>query len=306
MSYMKSLMQWCGSRLTTCCPLFIAGVFVLCWAQLRPQTTTREILLWPNGAPGALGDRPADKPTISPYLSTVVKATGAAIIICPGGGYVRLADHEGAPVAEWLNSLGIYAFVLKSRLGSTGYRHPAMLQDVQRAIRYVRSRASEFGIDANRIGVLGFSAGGHLASSAGTHNDLGNASSDDVIERASSRPDLMVLIYPVITMGKFGHGGSRENLLGKEPSPELVDLMSNEKQVTKDSAPTFLVHTENDGTVPVENSLMLADSLRKAGVGFELHIFEKGPKHGFGLGAGDPVVGVWPKLCERWLKLHGF
>lgn len=284
----------------------IPAVLALYSVRVAAQTSTKEILLWPNGAPGALGERPADKPSITPYLSTAVKPTGSAIIVCPGGGYVRLTEHEGRPVAEWLNSLGVQAFVLKSRLGSSGYRHPVMLQDVQRAIRYVRRHAGEFGIDSSRIGILGFSAGGHVASSAGTHFDLGDSSSSDSVERVSSRPDLMVLIYPVITMGKFGHAGSRENLLGKEPSSEAVELMSNEKQVTKDTAPAFLVHTENDSAVPVENSLMFADSLRQAGVGFELHVFEKGPKHGFGLAISDPVVGTWPKLCEQWLRGHGF
>jgi acetyl esterase/lipase len=303
---MQSRVKRGGSRLSLFSSFSVLAVLFLCSVHLLAQTSTKEILLWPNGAPGALGDKPTDKPGLTAYLSTAVKATGAAIIVCPGGSYARLADHEGRPVAEWLNSLGIYAFVLKYRLGSNDYRHPAMLQDVQRAIRYVRSSASEFGIDPHRIGVLGFSAGGHLASSAGTHFDLGNASSNDVVERASSRADLMVLIYPVITMGKFAHAGSRGNLLGKEPTPELVELMSNEKQVTRDTPPAFLVHTENDSTVPVENSMMFADSLRKAGVGFELHIFENGPKHGFGLGVSDPVVGIWPKLCQQWLRRHGF
>lgn len=286
--------------------LALSSAPLLAQTNTQAQHTAREILLWSNGAPGALGDGPADKPSITPYLSTTVKPTGAAIIVCPGGAYAHLADHEGAPVAEWLNSLGIRAFVLKYRLGPNGYRHPAMLQDAQRAIRYVRSHALELGIDPNRIGILGFSAGGHVASSAGTHFDSGNSSSTDLIERVSSRPDLMALIYPVISMGKFGHAGSRQNLLGKEPQPDLVELMSNEKQVTKDTSPAFLAHTENDSTVPVENSMVFAEALRKAGVGFELHIFEKGPRHGFGLGVSDPVVGVWPKLCEQWLRRHGF
>jgi acetyl esterase/lipase len=283
-----------------------AIILFLCCNQTFAQTTTNEILLWPNGAPGALGERPEDKPSVTPYLSTGVKPTGAAIIVCPGGGYAHLANHEGGPIAVWLNSLGIKAFVLKYRLGSSGYHHPAMLLDVQRAVRYVRAHASDLGIDPNRIGILGFSAGGHVASSAGTHFDLGSPSSHDLVERVSSRPNVMVLVYPVITMGKLGHAGSRDNLLGKGPSAEMLELLSNEKQVTKETPPTFLVHTENDSTVPVENSLLFAESLRKAGVGFELHIFEKGPKHGFGMGAADSVVSIWPKLCEQWLRQHGF
>src|ERR1700682_2976088 len=303
---MTELRRFSVAQLLIFYSVCIAAVLALYSVHPLAQTNTKEILLWPNGAPGALGDQPADKPSITPYLSTAVKPTGSAIVVCPGGGYVRLAEHEGRPVAEWLNSIGVQAFVLQSRLGSSGYRHPTMLQDVQRAIRYVRSHAGEFGIDPHRIGILGFSAGGHVASSAGTHFALGNSSSSDTVERVSSRPDLMVLIYPVITMGKFGHAGSRDNLLGKEPSPEAVDLMSNEKQVTKDTAPAFLVHPENDSTVPVENSLMFAESLRQAGVGFELHVFEKGPKHGFGLALADPLVSAWPKLCEQWLRRHGF
>lgn len=279
------------------------------WLQsqspLQSQSSNQEIPLWRGGAPGAVGDRPEDKPSLAPFLAAT-KPTGAAIVVCPGGGYARLAPHEGAPVAEWLNSLGIKAFVLRYRLGTSGYHHPAMLQDAQRAIRYVRSHAVEFGIDANRIGILGFSAGGHVASSAGTHFDAGNPASTDAVERASSRPDLMVLIYPVITMGEGTHHGSHDNLLGKMPSAELVHLMSNEEQVTKDTPPAFLIHTVNDATVPVSNSLGFAQALQKAGVPFELHIFEKGPPHGYGLAANDPVVGVWPKLCEQWLRGRGF
>ncbi len=265
-----------------------------------------EILLWPNGAPGALGNRPEDKPSLTPYLSTATNATAAAVIVCPGGGYAHLAQHEGEPVARWFNSLGIKALVLKYRLGSSGYRHPAMLQDAQRAVRYVRSHAGELGIDPNRIGIIGFSAGGHVASSAGAHFAEGDPQAADPVERVSSRPDLMMLIYPVITMGKFAHSGSRENLLGKQPSPELVELMSNEKQVTSRTPPTFLVHTVNDAVVPVENSMLFASALREAGVGFELHLFEMGPPHGYGLAPSDPVVGVWPRLCEQWLRKHGF
>lgn len=270
------------------------------------QQTAGEILLWPNGAPGALGDRPEDKPSLTPFLATSAAATGSAVVVCPGGGYAHLANHEGAPVAQWLNTLGIKAFVLKYRLGSNGYRHPAMLQDAQRALQYVRSHAKELGIDPAKIGIMGFSAGGHVASSAGTHYVAGDPNAADPIARVSSRPDFMVLIYPVITMGEFTHAGSRTNLLGPQPSPELVELMSNEKQVTHDTPPAFLVHTANDATVPVENSIAFAEALRKAGVGFELHVFQTGPKHGYGLAKGDPVVGIWPQLLEDWLRARGF
>jgi acetyl esterase/lipase len=289
------------SRALLLCGMVLAAALESGWSQPAPT----EILLWPKGAPGALGDRPEDKPSVTPYLATTA-STGSAIIVCPGGGYSHLAEHEGRPVAEWLNTLGIKAFVLKYRLGPSGYRHPAMLQDAQRAVEYVRSHATEFGIDPTKIGILGFSAGGHVASSAGTHFVAGDANSADPVARVGSRPDLMVLIYPVVTMGEFAHPGSRQNLLGTQPSQELIDLMSNEKQVTRDTPPAFLVHTANDATVPVENSIAFAEAMRKAGIGFELHVFQTGPKHGYGLAGGDPIVGIWPKLCEQWLRSHGF
>lgn len=267
--------------------------------------TAAGVLLWPNGAPGALGNRPEDRPTLTPYLATAGKATGAAVIVCPGGGYTHLAPHEGAAIAEWLNTIGIKAFVLMYRLGSNGYRHPAMLQDAQRAVRYVRAHAAELGIDPQRIGMIGFSAGGHVASSAATHLMPSDAAAADPLDRVSSRPDLVMLIYPVITMGQLTHRGSRDNLLGKDPRVDLVELMSNEKQVTHDTPPAFLVHAFTDPAVPIENSLLFASALRKAGVPFELHVFEEG-RHGFGLATDDPVLGVWPKLCEQWLRGHGF
>src|SRR2546426_4521761 len=214
-------------------------------APLTKATPETPIVVWPGGAPGSLGNEPGDIPTLTPYLPPKEKVTGAAVIVCPGGGYTHLADHEGGPVAEWLNSLGVTAFVLKSRLGPR-YHHPAPLQDAARAIRIVRSRAAEWGLDPQRIGILGFSAGGHLASTAGTHFDSGKPDAPDVIERVSSKPNLMVLIYPVITMREQTHAGSKKNLLGDHPSPELVALLSNDEQVTKETPPTFLVHTMND------------------------------------------------------------
>src|SRR5437870_1441725 len=262
------------------------------------------IILWPNGAPGAVGKEPIDIPTLTPYLAPKEKATCAAVIVCPGGGYSHLADHEGRPVAEWLNTLGITAFVLKYRLGPS-YHHPAPLQDAARAIRTVRARASEWMIDPKRIGIIGFSAGGHVASTIGTHFDSGKPDASDPIERVSSRPDLMILIYPVITMREFTHAGSRRMLLGENPSPDLVALLSNEEQVTKETAPVFLVHTANDPAVPVENSLRFAEALKKVGVPFELNIYERGP-HGFGLGGKDPILSTWPQRCAEWLRVHGF
>src|SRR5256884_2209558 len=262
------------------------------------------IILWPNGAPGAVGKEPNDIPTLTPYFPAKEKTTGAAIIVCPGGGYTHLADHEGGPVAEWLNTLGITAFVLKYRLGPR-YHHPAPLQDAARAIRTVRARASEWSIDPKRIGILGFSAGGHVASTIGTHFDSGKPDAQDFIERVGSRPDLMILIYPVITMREFAHAGSRRMLLGENPSANLVGWLSNEAQVTKETPPAFLVHTANDPAVPVENSLRFAEAMTKAGVPFELNIYERGP-HGFGLGGKDPMLSTWPQRCADWLRAHGF
>jgi len=261
------------------------------------------IKLWPNGAPGALGSAPDDIPTLTPFIPKD-KVNGSAVIVCPGGGYQHLADHEGRPVAEWLNSIGITAFVLKYRIGPK-YHHPAPLQDAARAVRLVRARASEWKIDPKRIAVLGFSAGGHVASSIGTHFDSGQPGAADVIDRVSSRPDLLVLIYPVITMGEFTHEGSRKQLLGDNPTADMVKLMSNEEQVTKETPPTFLVHTANDAAVPVENSLRFAEALRKMGVPFELHVYERG-KHGFGLAPDDPILSTWPSRAAAWLHLQGF
>jgi acetyl esterase/lipase len=207
-------------------------------------------------------------------------------------------------VAEWLNSLGVTAFVLKYRLGPR-YHHPAPMQDAARAIRTVRARAVEWGLDPQRIGILGFSAGGHVASTAGTHFDSGKADAADPIERISSRPDLMILIYPVITMREKTHAGSKLNLIGAAPTPELITLLSNDEQVTKETPPAFLVHTMTDTAVPFENSLLFITALRKAGVPFEFHLYERGP-HGFGLGTKDPILATWPDRCADWLRLHGF
>ena len=265
--------------------------------------TAEPLKLWEAGAPGALGSDSEDVPTLTRFIPKE-RANGAAVIVCPGGGYTRLADHEGRPVAEWLNSLGITAFVLKYRHGPK-YHHPAPLQDAARAVRLVRSRAAEWKLDPKRIGILGFSAGGHVASTIGTHFDAGQSNSSDPIERVSSRPDLLVLIYPVITMGQYTHAGSKKQLLGDSPTPEMVKLLSNDEQVTKETPPTFLVHTANDAGVPVENTLHFAEALRGAGVPFEMHIYERG-KHGFGMGGDDPILTTWPARCADWLKLNSF
>ena len=264
--------------------------------------------LWPDGPPGALGKGTNDIPTLTAFLPEAGKANGAAMVICPGGGYGGLAPHEGKGYALWFNEHGITAFVLKYRLGSAGYRHPVMLQDAARAVRTVRARADEWKLDPKRIGIIGSSAGGHLASTLLTHFDAGKSDAADPVERVSSRPDLGILCYPVISLGEFTHQGSKNNLLGKDPSPELVRELSNELQVTKDTPPTFIWHTAEDKAVPVENALLFAGALRKAGVPFDLHIYERG-NHGMGLGSqpyGSGERHPWTRDCEFWLKGRGF
>jgi len=265
------------------------------------------IPLWPNGAPGALGKEDKDIPTITPYLPEPDTATGGALVVCPGGGYGGLAQHEGRDYALWLNQHGLTAFVLKYRLGSNGYRHPAMLNDAARAMRLVRAQAGEWKIDPKRVGIMGSSAGGHLTSTLLTHFDAGKPDADDPVERQSSRPDLGILCYPVITMGEHTHQGSKNNLLGKEPAPALVKLLSNELQVTGETPPCFLFHTDEDTAVPVENSLMFAEALRKAGVPFDLHVYQKG-RHGIGLADKPPFEHAhpWAGDCLFWLKAQGF
>ncbi|HEV8483126.1 MAG TPA: alpha/beta hydrolase [Blastocatellia bacterium] len=273
-------------------------------AQNRPQEPN-PVLLWPNGAPGAVGKEDADQPWLLIHLPASSKATGAGVVVCPGGGYGHLAmDHEGKQIAEWLNSLGVAAFVLKYRLGPR-YRHPAPLQDAQRALRYVRLHAKDFGLLGDRLGIWGFSAGGHLASTVGTHFDAGNASATDPIDRMSSRPDFMILAYPVISFSaEYTHVGSRNNLLGEKPDPKLVENLSNEKQVTPQTPPTFLFHTDEDTGVPAENSVAFYLALRKARVPAEIHIYQRG-KHGVGLAGADPILATWSSRLADWLKLRG-
>lgn len=269
---------------------------------------TNSFPLWENGAPGALGSDDKDRPTLTVYLPDSEKATGAAVVICPGGGYAMLAPHEGGQYARFLNEQGIAGFVLKYRLGSSGYRHPIMLGDAARAVRLVRARAAEWKLDPNRIGIMGSSAGGHLASTLLTHFDSGKPDASDPIERQSSRPDLGILCYPVITMNEFTHTGSQHQLLGQNASADALREVSSELQVTAQTPPCFVWHTWEDKGVPVENSLQFAAALRKAGVPFDLHIYEKGP-HGLGLGTRDwqpDKRHPWTSDLVFWLKGRGF
>jgi len=260
------------------------------------------IPLWTEEAPGALGKEEKDIPTLTPYLADATNASGAAMVVFPGGGYGGLAPHEGKGYADWLVTNGISCFVVKYRLGSQGYRHPAMLNDAARAVRLVRARAEEWKVDPKRVGVIGSSAGGHLVSTLITHFDAGQADAGDAVERQSSRPDLAILCYPVITLtGSNTHAGSKRNLLGENPDPELVKNLSNETQVTKDTPPCFIWHTWEDKGVKVENSLEFAAALRRAGVPFDLHVFQKGP-HGIGTANNHP----WTRDCIYWLRSQGF
>ena len=261
--------------------------------------------LWPEGAPGAQGKGPADVPTITVYPAPAGGGKAAAVVVCPGGGYGGLAAHEAEPVAQWLNTLGVTGVVLRYRHGPR-YGHPVPLADARRAIRTVRHRAAEWNVDPNRVGVLGFSAGGHLAATASTQFDAGDPNATDPIERQSSRPDVSVLVYPVITMtDPHTHAGSRRNLLGEKPTGGQIEAQSAEKNVTKDTPPAFLFHTADDAAVPVENALAYAGALRRHGVPFELHVYEKG-RHGVGLATDDPVLGTWPARCADWLAAKGF
>jgi acetyl esterase/lipase len=268
----------------------------------EPQT----IPLWQDHVPGAQGSAPEDIPTLTIYMPPSTTGPMTAVVIAPGGSYRALSmNKEGRAPANYLNTLGIAAFVLKYRLGPK-YHHPIEIGDMQRAIRTLRARAAEWHLDPARIGVMGFSAGGHLASTASTRFDRGNASADDPIERVSSRPDFAILGYPVITLTEaWTHQGSRTNLLGDTPDPALARTLSAETQVTAETPPTFLFHTNADTVVPVENSVHYFLALRKAGVPAEMHIFKDGP-HGVGMPMQDPALSEWPKVLANWLRASGF
>jgi acetyl esterase/lipase len=262
--------------------------------------------LWNGAAPGALGSDESDIPALTVYLPRTMTAPTPAMIVCPGGGYSALAaNHEGRQIAGFLNSLGIAAFVLRYRLGPR-YHHPIELGDARRALRTLRSHAAEWRLDPVRIGIMGFSAGGHLAMSASTWFDAGNPGSDDIVDRAGSRPDIVVLAYPVISMtAPWTHRGSKRNLLGDDADPDLARRLSGEQAVTKDTPPTFIFQTNEDMSVPAENSLHYFLALRQAGVPAEMHVFERGP-HGVGLASDNPSLAPWSTLLANWLRGRGF
>lgn len=261
--------------------------------------------LWPEEplpTPQTEGSSP---PTLRAHLPHPSQANGAAIIVFPGGGYSMLAPHEADPVAQWLTTLGLVGFVLDYRL-APHFKHPAMLEDAARGVRTVRAHANKWGIDPNRIGVLGFSAGGHLVTTLATHFDEGNPNHPDPIERVSSRPDLVIPIYPVVSfIESYAHAWCRQCLLGENPSFAQLEDLSAERRVTPNTPPMFLVHSIDDESVPPHHSLNLAIALSEAKVPYELHIYGGGG-HGYGLGAQTPFAHAWPQECARWLKERGF
>jgi acetyl esterase/lipase len=285
-------------------------------ARAAPGAEPMVIPLWPEGVPGPIAPAPPEHvedgrvvdvsvPTLTVFRPPAGKANGLGAIVCPGGGYVRLAvDKEGSELTRWLNGLGVTAFVLKYRVAPQ--RHPAQLRDVLRAVRLVRSRAGELGVDPHRIAVFGSSAGGHLAATAATLFDAPEGKTGAALDAISARPDFVVLQYPVITMrDPFVHAGSRHALLGDHPPAELVDRLSLEHQVTRQTPPAFLVHTQEDASVPADNSILFYQALRAAGVSAEMHLYEKGP-HGFGIKPGLGPTSDWPKRCEEWMRAHGW
>lgn len=261
--------------------------------------------LWPKGAPGSLGKEAQDAPTIQVFLpATNTPKTATGVVVLPGGGYWTVAiEHEGYQVARFLNTLGIAAFVVNYR-HSPRYQHPAPINDAQRALRLVRSRANQYNLSADRIGVMGFSAGGHLAATASTRFDPGQPGAADPIERASCRPDFTILGYPVISfVAPYSHAGSAEGLLGKNPDPRMIEDLSIDKRVTHLTPPAFLFHTSEDSGVPAENSVSYYLALRVFRIAAELHIYEKG-KHGVGLATNDPILSSWSARLADWLKVH--
>ncbi|WP_263418268.1 alpha/beta hydrolase [Terriglobus albidus] len=269
-----------------------------------PTTVPAPMLLWPNGAPGAQGDADEDKPTLTAFIPAQ-NPTRAAVVVAPGGGYTHLAtEKEGTMFAQWLNAQGVAAFVLKYRLGPK-YHHPIEIGDAQRAIRTVRARAAEWGIDKGKVGMMGSSAGGHLAASTSVLFDDGLATGDS-IDHENSRPDFVILCYPVIRLdAPYMHSGSRKMLLGETPDDALVEKMSLTGLVNSKTPPTFLYTTTDDKTVPVMNSVLWYEALVKAGIPVELHAFQHG-SHGSGLAQADPALREWPNLLLHWLQANGW
>lgn len=273
-------------------PVLVTCLFIGVQNANADEQLPKAELLWPKGAPGG------GEPKITTFLPD--KANGTAVIVCPGGSYKTLAAYEGIPVGQWLNTIGVAGIVLEYRHSGTGFHHPAPIQDLQRTIRTVRSRAEDLRIKPDRIGVLGFSAGGHLCSTAATHFDSGNSASGDPIERVGCRPDFAILIYATTNLtDQYTHKGTRQGLLGDNPSQELIELLSNDTHVTAETPPTFLVHPWDDEIVPIENSMLFYSALRKAGVPSEMHLFREGG-HGGSLGHNN-----WPPLAERWMRIEG-
>jgi acetyl esterase/lipase len=300
------------------------GFLLIFLSILNASAQITTLNLWPDGIPGLkFNDSYVEKPTINEgmptrfekvtdpslyvFLPSKEAATGTAILVCPGGGYAGLAfSHEGFAIAKWLNNNGIAAVILKYRLPSDLIMQDKSigpLQDAQEALRVIRRNASSWNINPRKIGVMGFSAGGHLASTLSTHFD---EKVYNVKDTTSARPDFSILVYPVITMDStFTHQGSRRNLIGNHPSSEAIKRFSNELQITGKTPPSFLVHSEDDKTVPVKNSIVYFEGLVHNNIPAELHIFQKGG-HGYGLAENRGTQSAWPDLCLKWMKLLGY
>jgi acetyl esterase/lipase len=288
--------------------LLALSLFAIAGPTRAAERPTSPLRLWTGAAPGALGTNDTDVPTLTPFWPDAATATGASMIVCPGGGYQVLAPHEGEAYAKWLNSLGIAAFVLKYRLIKNGYKVPVIYQDAARAVRLVRANAGDWKLDGKRIGIMGSSAGGHLSATLLTYHDAGKSDASDPIERVSSRPDIGVLCYAYILFDKTDNPKRHEEFLGLDHSPAQVKLYSPALNVTSDTPPCFIWQTVEDKAVVVENALVFSDALRKAGVPFDLHLYQKGV-HGIGLGSGtyDPAkLHPWTKDCAFWLQQQGY
>ena len=298
-------------------PVLMAILLLPGSAPARPAADPQVIELWPEGVPDLRADASEErdlgggtflnihKPALVVYTPTTNQVADTAVVFCAGGGYERVAvGPNGGAITRWLNSLGVTVFVLKYR--NKEYGHPAPLRDVLRAVRIVRSRAQEFGVHPGHIGVMGGSAGGHLTASAGTLFDAPEGRTGAPLDQVSARPDFLVLIFPVITMQEpYVHAPSRRNLLGSQPGEELKRHLSVELQVATNTPPTFLIHSSEDRTVPVENSLLFYQAMRKAGAPIEMHLYPRGP-HGSGTSPSLGPTSEWPRLCELWMRFNGW